>query len=163
MAAGLPAMDDAYRRPAAEVAAAFGTDLARGLSGAEARARLARCGRNALEGPPPVPRWRRLLAQFESPLVLLLVAAGAISLVVWWIERGEGVPYEALTIFAIVVANALLGFFQEQRAEAAIAGLRRMTAAQATVIRDGERRTVPAAELVPGDLLVVDEGATIPA
>ena len=157
------AVENAHALAAAEVVARLGTDPLRGLSATEASARLAGCGRNELPSAPPVPHWRRLLAQFESPLVLLLIAAGAISLVVWWHEGGGHVPYEALTILAIVAANAILGFAQEERAERAVAALKRMTAAAALVVRDGERRTVPAAEVVPGDLLAIEEGATIPA
>ena len=82
---------------------------------------------------------------------------------VWLIEGGSAAPYEALTILAIVIANAVLGYVQEARAEAAIASLRKMTAAAATVLRDGERRVVPAAEIVPGDLLAIEEGNAIPA
>jgi Ca2+-transporting ATPase len=157
------ALEEAHALSAAEVAARLTIDPERGLSAAEAQARLARAGRNELPAAPPVPRWRKLLAQFESPLVLLLVAAGGISLGVWWFEGHHGGPYEALTIFAIVVANAILGFIQEERAEHAVASLAKMTAASAIVVRDGERITVPASELVPGDVIVVEEGATIPA
>jgi len=157
------ALEEAHALPVAEVVARLGTDPVRGLSAIEARARLAQAGRNELIAAPPVPLWRKLLAQFESPLVLLLIAAGGISLAVWWFEGHHGGPYEALTIFAIVVANALLGFVQEERAEHAVASLAKMTAANAIVVRDGERIAVPAAELVPGDVIVVEEGATIPA
>jgi Ca2+-transporting ATPase len=148
---------------ASEVVLGLGTDPRRGLRAAEASARLARFGRNELEPAPPVPHWRRFLAQFESPLVLLLLAAGLVSLGVWWFEGRQHAPYEALTILAIVLANAILGFAQEERAERAVASLKRMTAATALVIRDGEGRSVPAAEVVPGDLLAIEEGATIPA
>jgi Ca2+-transporting ATPase len=158
-----PAVDAPYRRTAAEVCASLAADARTGLDSAEVAARLARHGRNELAAAPPVPAWRRMLAQFESPLVLLLVAAGGVSLAVWAMEHGEGVPYEALTILAIVAANALLGYFQEARAEAAVASLRKMTASMAAVLRDGTRHVVPAAELVPGDILVIEEGATIPA
>ena len=157
------ALEEAHALPAAEVVARLATDPVRGLSAAEAQARLAQLGRNELPAAPPVPWWRKLLAQFESPLVLLLVAAGGISLGVWWFEGHHGGPYEALTIFAIVVANAILGFIQEERAEHAVASLAKMTAASAIVVRDGERITVPSVELVPGDVIVVEEGATIPA
>ena len=129
----------------------------------EARSRLDRWGRNELPSAPGVPPWRRLLAQFTSPLVLLLLAASAISLGVWWFEDPGHAPYEALAILAIVVANALLGFAQEERAGRAVAALREMTAALALVMRDGVRASVPAAEVVPGDLLVIEEGAKIAA
>ena len=125
--------------------------------------RLERIGPNVLAPKAPVPAWRRLLAQFESPLVLLLVAAVAVSFAVWAVEGAHGAPYEAITILVIVLANAVLGYVQEARAEAALAALKSMAAAQANVVRDGVRRAVPAADLVPGDLLVVEEGDTIPA
>ena len=72
-------------------------------------------------------------------------------------------PYEAIAIFAVVLLNAALGYVQESRAEAAVAALRAMSAADATVIRDGERRSIPAAEIVPGDIILIEEGDTIPA
>ena len=156
-------VDAPHALSAATVAGRLRTDLARGLAEAEARRRLAEVGRNELAAAAPTPAWRRFLAQFESPLVLLLVLATAVSFVVWLIEGGSAVPYEGLTIFAIVIANALFGYVQEARAEAAVASLRKMTAAAATVIRDGERRVIPAAEIVPGDLLAIEEGNAIPA
>jgi P-type Ca2+ transporter type 2C len=149
--------------PARTVADLLGTVLERGLVGEEVRRRLAVVGRNELAVAAPTPGWRQFLAQFQSPLVLLLLAATGISFAVWAIEGETAIPYEALTILVIVIGNAALGYYQEQRAEAAIAGLRRMTAAQATVLRDGVRAVVPAAEIVPGDVLVVGEGATVPA
>ena len=141
----------------------LGTDSEHGLAAAEASVRRVRFGDNALPAAPPVPGWRRFLAQLESPLVLLLIAAAGISLLVWWVESAREVPYEALTILAIVIANAVLGFVQEERAERAVASLKKMTAATALVIRDGERSSVSAAQIVPGDLLAIEEGATIPA
>ncbi len=158
-----PAVESPHALPASEVLARLGADAHRGLTSAEALARLAQYGRNELPAAPPVPRWRRFLAQLQSPLVLLLLAAAAVSLGVWWYEGGGHAPYEALAILAIVVANAALGFMQEERAERALASLKRMTAATALVVRDGERASVPAAEIVPGDLLAIEEGATIPA
>jgi Ca2+-transporting ATPase len=134
-----------------------------GLSSSEARARLERHGPNELAAEPPVPVWRRFAAQFQDVLVILLLAATAISAALWIYERDAALPYEALTIFAVVLLNATMGFVQEARAEAAVAALGRMSAAQATVIRDGQRQTVEARDVVPGDLLVVEEGDTIPA
>jgi Ca2+-transporting ATPase len=83
--------------------------------------------------------------------------------VLWLIERDSALPYEAIAIFAIVVLNAALGYVQQTRAERAVAALRGLSAAQAHVVRDGELRTVPAAELVPGDIILVEEGDRIPA
>jgi P-type Ca2+ transporter type 2C len=79
------------------------------------------------------------------------------------IERESPLPYEALTILAVLLLNAVLGFVQEGRAEQALQALRQLSAAHAEVLRDGERRSVPAAELVPGDVLLLEEGSTVPA
>ena len=95
-------------------------------------------------------------------MILLLVAA-AISFAVWVYEREEALPYEALVIFAIVVLNGILGYVQEARAEQTVAALRAIAAAEAAVLRDGQPQRVPAADLVPGDLLLIEEGVTIPA
>lgn len=152
-----------YQQPVAAVAAALGTDPRSGLTDAAAQARLARDGPNALTAEPPAPAWRRFLAQFRDVLVLLLLAATAISAGVWAYERDAALPYEALAILAVVLLNATLGYVQEARAEAAVAALRAMSAADASVVRGGARRRVPAAELVPGDVILVEEGDTIPA
>ena len=146
-----------------QVVADLGTDPERGLTEAEAQARLARDGRNELPVERPVPRWRRFLAQFQDVLVILLIVATLISTGLWLYERATALPYEAIAIFAVVVLNALMGYTQESRAEAAVAALRAMSADAATVVRDGTRRQVPAAELAVGDLLLIEEGDTIPA
>jgi Ca2+-transporting ATPase len=152
-----------YRRTAAEVVASLGSDVARGLSSEDARSRLATHGRNELPAAPAAPAWRRFLAQFRDVLTILLVVATVVSLVAWVIERETSVPYEALTIIAILLGNAGLGFAQESRAEQAVAALRAMAAPNARVLRDGAQATVPAAELVPGDVLLLEEGDTVPA
>jgi P-type Ca2+ transporter type 2C len=153
----------AYRRPAAEVVAGLGGDAQRGLEPAAVAERLQRHGRNELPPPPKVPVWRRFLAQFRDTLTILLLVATLVSLVAWWIERDSPIPYEALTIVAIVVANGALGFVQENRAEQAIAALEAMSAPSARVLRGGEQQPVPTAEVVPGDVLLIEEGDTIPA
>src|SRR5215211_4491713 len=161
--ARVAAMNEAYRQSADEVIASLQSDGRRGLNAAEASARLERHGRNELAAEQPVPKWRRFLAQFEDVLVILLLVATGISLALWFAERGGALPYEAIAIFAVVLLNATIGYLQEARAEAAVAALRAMSAAHATVVRGSERRTVGAVELVPGDLILVGEGDTIPA
>ncbi|MGE5048802.1 MAG: cation-translocating P-type ATPase [Deltaproteobacteria bacterium] len=152
-----------YRLHAAEVVAALGSDAKRGLSGEEVARRLLHHGKNELPRAPPVPAWRRFLAGFRDPLTTLLLVATVVSLVAWWIERESPVPYEALTIVAIVILNGVLGFLQESRAEQAIAALEAMSAPSARVLRDGAQRQVATAELVPGDILLLEEGDTVPA
>src|SRR5262245_33652883 len=139
-----------WRRPASEILAALGTDARRGLSQEDAQARLERDGRNELAAAPPVPGWRRFLAQFQNVLVVLLLIATAVSAGLWVFERDAALPYEAMAIFAVVLLNAAMGYVQEARAEAAVAALRAMSAAGATVVRDGERREVPASDGVAG-------------
>ena len=152
-----------YRQPVTEVAAALGTDLRRGLSAAEARARLTRHGRNELAAEDPTPAWKKFVAQFKDVLVILLLIATVVSAVLWLVERDSALPYEAIAIFAVVLLNAVMGYVQESRAESAVAALRKMAAARANVIRDGERSSIEAADVVPGDLLLIEEGDTIPA
>ena len=152
-----------FRQSIDDVVAALGTDARRGLSAREAASRLRQHGRNELLGDKPVPAWRRFLAQFEDVLVLLLLLATAISAALWVYERDAALPYEAIAIFTVVLLNATMGYVQEARAEAAVAALRAMLSADAAVIRDGARRTVPATEIVPGDIIVIAEGDAIPA
>ena len=153
----------AYQLPVDDVLAWLGTDARRGLSAEEAHARLKRYGRNELTAEKPIPAWKKFLAQFRGSLVILLLIATAISAVLWFYERESALPYEALSIFAIVVLNAIMGYLQESHAESAVAALRRMAAAHAQVMRNGERQSIPTAEVVPGDILLIEEGDAIPA
>src|SRR5215203_3468807 len=148
---------------AEEVVGGLGSEQRHGLGCQEASARLKRYGPNELETEKPVPAWQRFLAQFQDVLIILLLVATAISVGLWVYERDTALPYEGLTIFAIVLLNGILGYVQEARAERAVAALRAMSANEATVLRDGERQSVPAAELVPGDVVLIEEGDTIPA
>jgi magnesium-transporting ATPase (P-type) len=154
---------EASLRDAGEVAHALGTDLAQGLSSTEAARRLAQEGPNELHAAPPVPAWRRFLAQFRDPLIYLLLGAIAISLAAWAVEGRAGWPVDAIVIALIVVLNALLGYVQEAKAEGAVAALARMTTVSSAVVRDGELKRVPSAELVRGDLLVLVEGDAVGA
>ena len=105
----------------------------------------------------------KFLAQFQDVLVILLLVATVISLGLWLYERESALPYEAIAIFTVVLLNAILGYIQEARAESAIAALRQMSAAHAHVIRDATRQSIPATEVVPGDLILIEEGDTIAA
>ncbi len=153
----------AHSQSADAVVAALETDAQRGLSDAAVLVRLQRDGRNELMADDPVPIWRKILAQFEDVLVILLLVATAISLGLWLVERDTSLPYEAMTILAVVLLNTAMGYVQEARAEAAVAALRQMSAAHANVVRDGVRRSIAAAEVVAGDLILVEEGDIIPA
>jgi magnesium-transporting ATPase (P-type) len=145
------------------VALELDVDPLTGLSDDEAARRLATDGPNELRGKKPVPVWRKILAQFQDPLIYLLLAAVAISIIAWILDGARGAPVDVLVITAIIVLNAVLGYVQEARAEDAVAALDDMTAATSTVLRSGKLRTVPSTELVRGDVLVLDEGAAVGA
>ncbi len=161
--ASLAGSTEVWRGTADEVAGALGTDVRQGLSEAEAAARLARVGPNQLEAAQQMSAWRKFLGQFADPLIYLLLAAVVVSLVAWVLGGGEEAPFDAIVIAAIIVANAVLGYVQEARAEQAVAALQRMAAATAGVVRDGRRERVPAADVVPGDVLLLAEGDAVAA
>jgi len=158
---------DATRDPSirdgAEVARHLAVDPATGLASAEAERRLQRDGPNELRAKAPVPMWRKVVRQFQDPLIYLLLVAVAISTAAWLAEGATGAPIDALVISAIVALNGALGFVQERRAEAAVKALQSMTDATSTVLREGELRTVPSRELVCGDILVLNEGDAVGA
>ncbi|MGE4365269.1 MAG: cation-transporting P-type ATPase, partial [Mycolicibacterium sp.] len=124
---------DATRDPSirdgAEVARHLAVDPATGLASAEAERRLQRDGPNELRAKAPVPMWRKVVRQFQDPLIYLLLVAVAISTAAWLAEGATGAPIDALVISAIVALNGALGFIQESRAEAAVKALQSMTAA----------------------------------
>ncbi len=127
-----------------------------GLTRAEAAAALAHVGPNRLPEQPTVPTWRRVRAQLRDPLVMVLLAAAALTVV-----TGD---FADATVIALVVAvNTTVGVRQELRAGAAVAALSAMTAPRARVVRDGVEVSVPADDLVPGDVVVLGEGDVVPA
>lgn len=146
-----------------DVAKAMKTNIETGLSTPEASARLVQYGRNELIGTPPPPQWLKLLYQFRDPLVYLLLAAVAISFGAWILEGSHGWPIDALVILIIIIANAILGYIQEARAEKAVAALANMTAVTSSVLRDGQTLRIPSAELVRGDILELAEGDSVGA
>jgi Ca2+-transporting ATPase len=140
--------------PASAVLRAVGSSPS-GLAADEAARRLIVHGRNELEAKAETSPWRLILAQFTSPLIWLLVGAAVVSGIV-------GDLSDAWTILAIVVINAAIGFYQEWRAERSLAALRKLTSPQARVRRETVR-LVPAVELVPGDVVELEEGDLVPA
>ncbi len=127
-----------------------------GLSNAEAQRRLAQYGPNALREAPPTTFWQMLWAQFNNFVVILLILAAIISALL-------GDYIEAGAILAIVILNAVLGVVQERRAEEALAALKKMAAPEAHLIRDDHRISVPAEQVVPGDIVWLEAGNYVPA
>jgi Ca2+-transporting ATPase len=132
------------------------TSVTVGLSLDEASARLVTYGPNELKEAPRPTFWARLLDQFRNFLIIILIVASVISLLL-------GDYVEAAAIMAIVILNAVLGVIQESRAEEALAALRKMTAPESRVMRAGHQITIPARELVPGDVVLLEAGNYIPA
>jgi magnesium-transporting ATPase (P-type) len=156
-----PSGADPWAGTVAEVAARHGVDPLRGLDATEVTARLERIGPNELTAAEAEPRWRRLMAQFSDPLVALLLVAIVISLTAWLLEGADEAPFEAIVIAVVVVLNAVIGLWQEARAEAAVAALARLAAPTARVRRDGVPCEIPAADVVPGDVLLLAEGDAV--
>jgi Ca2+-transporting ATPase len=135
----------------------------RGLSIAEAEARLARHGRNALPETAPPSLWRRFLRQFQSPLIYILLFALVADVAIWFAEGARGLPIESLAIALILTLNAGLGVYQENKAEAALAHLNVLSTAMVWVLREGQLTQLPSAQLVPGDVVRSEAGDRIPA
>ncbi len=154
---------------AMEAAAAVGyweTDARAGLTPDEVERRRARLGENALPEPPRPSALARLLSQFADPLVGALLVAALVSFgVALTEEEGTGLARftDTLAILLIVIVNALLGFVQERRAEAALDALAKMAAPTAKVVRGGAVRVVPSRALVPGDVIELEAGDAAPA
>ncbi len=147
---------EAHGLSVAEVASQLASDPAVGLTSREASRRLARYGANELPHPLPRSLLRVFLAQFQDFMVLVLLGATGISFFL-------GEVGDAITIMLIVVVNAVLGALQEFRAERSLEALKEMSAPHARVRRDGEERRIPAAAVVPGDLLLLEAGDKPPA
>jgi Ca2+-transporting ATPase len=144
-----------HTQPADDVLAGLNTS-ADGLAQADAAARLERYGPNALPTAHRISPWALFLAQFKNVLVIILIIATVLSALL-----GHGV--EAIAIGVIILFAVLLGFIQEYRAERAIEALQQMAAPTATVVRDGDTVSVPARELVPGDVILLHAGDILPA
>ncbi len=142
--------------PEADIYERLGTTPERGLEPEEAARRLESYGYNELVAAPRPTFLQRLLAQFNDFIVIILIVAAVLSALL-------GDYVEAIAIIAIVILNAVLGLVQEGRAEAALEALQQLAAPLAQVIRGGHRTSVPARELVPGDLVVLEAGNNIPA
>ncbi|MFN8051019.1 MAG: cation-transporting P-type ATPase [Acidimicrobiales bacterium] len=139
-----------------DVVARLGTDAATGLTSSEVGLRRAEFGANRLAAPPPTPLWRRFVDQFRSLLVGLL-ALGALA------AAAVGDVKDSIVIASVLVINAILGVVQEARAERSLDALRAMLSATARVRRDGRTEDVDAADLVPGDVVLLEAGDRVPA
>ena len=127
-----------------------------GLTAADAEARLSRYGPNQLEEEPPTPAWVVFVRQFRSPLIFILLVALAVTLAL-------GEYLDASVIAAVLVLNAVIGSTQERKAEGAVRALMQLVVPHARVVRDGRDVEIDSRELVPGDVVLLESGARIPA
>jgi Ca2+-transporting ATPase len=139
-----------------EVATHLSVDPAAGLANEEASRRIVRYGLNEIVERPPRPLWRMLLDQFTDFMILVLIGAAIISGII-------GEPPDAIAIVVIILLNGVIGFVQEYRAERAVAALKLLAASMARVRRGGQIADIPALQLVPGDVVLLEAGNTIPA
>lgn len=148
--------DKDYLLSAEESLRSYNSDPVTGLSEEEARRRRAEYGPNALKEEKKEAFWKKLLRQFQDFTVIILIVASLISGL-------TGDMVEAALIIAIVIVNAILGVFQEGRAEKAVEALQKMASPSARVLRDGIQKRIDAADLVPGDLIFLEAGDIVPA
>ena len=149
-----------YRQPPSDTLHALDSTLD-GLTPAQAAARLARDGRNVLTEPPKPSLVKRFFQQLADPMILVLLAAALISAITSAYAHESFA--DVIIILIVVIINAVLGVYQESKAEQAIAALKELSAAHSRVLRGGKLVTVPSEELVVGDVLVLEAGDAVPA
>ena len=145
-----------------EVLGELSSDEESGLTAAEASSRLSQYGPNELEKEEKTPLWKRFFEQMADPMVIMLIVAAAISAITGTIQ-GESEWADVIIIMAVVIINSVLGVVQEAKSEQALEALQQMSAAQSKVIRDGKLTHLPSADLVPGDIVLLEAGDSVPA
>ena len=152
-----------YSKNANELLRELNTDGHSGLSSAEVLVRKGKYGENKLREKKKKTTMQRFLDQFKDAMILILIAAAIISFVVVCVEQNWGELFEPALIVLIVILNAVMGVYQEGKAEKALDALKNMSAPHARVIRDGEEKIIDASELVPGDIIRLEAGDFVPA
>ena len=155
-------MEKEYLASAEEVLEAQSTSADQGLTAAEAQKRLASVGPNKLDEEEKTPLWKRFFEQMADPMVIMLLVAAAISVITGFIQ-GEPEWADAAIILSVVILNSVLGVVQEAKSEQALEALQEMSAAQSKVIRDGKMSHMASSELVPGDVVLLEAGDSVPA
>ena len=146
-----------------QVLQSLSTNPTAGLTPEQVKERQAKYGPNKLREKPKKTTFQRFLEQFKDVMILILLAAAAISFVIACIEKDPTEFFEPVLILLIVVLNAVMGVVQEGKAEKVLEALKGLSAPQARVIRGGEEQRIDAADLVPGDLIHLEAGDFIPA
>jgi len=152
-----------YSQKPNELLSELKTNQQNGLSSAEVLAKKEKYGANKLREKKKKTTMQRFLDQFKDAMILILIAAAIISFVVVCVEQNWGELFEPVLIVLIVILNAVMGVYQEGKAEKALDALKNMSAPHARVIRDGEEKIIDASELVPGDMIHLEAGDFVPA
>ena len=145
----------------AETFKVFMADPVKGLSSGDAGARQARDGFNEFEKTKHTTLWQKFISQFKSFMIIVLIFAAIISGVTGYMN-GEGIT-DAIIILSILIVNAVIGVFQEAKAEKSLDALEKLSAPHCKVIRDGETRIIESRELVVGDIVIIETGDNVPA
>lgn len=152
-----------HSEPLKDLLQRLAVDQTTGLSSAEVRTRRNQYGENKLREKKKKSTFQRFLDQFKDVMILILIAAVIVSFVVVCVEKNWGELFEPVLILLIVVLNAVMGVYQEGKAEKALDALKNMSAPHARVIRDGKKTMIAAADLVPGDIIRLEAGDFVPA
>ena len=152
-----------HSQPQQEVLKQLSVDPSAGLTGQEAESRLEQYGENKLREKKKKSTFQRFLDQFKDVMILILLAAAVVSFVIVCVEKNWGELFEPGLIVLIVILNAVMGVYQEGKAEKALDALKSMSAPHARVIRDGKEQVIDAAQLVPGDIIRLEAGDFVPA
>lgn len=152
-----------FSQSRAEVLKELNTDEKSGLTQKRVQELREKYGENKLREKKKKSTLQRFFDQFKDAMILILIAAAIISFTVVCVEKNWGELFEPILILLIVVLNAIMGVYQEGKAEKALDALKNMSAPHARVIRDGEEKIVEASELVPGDIIKLEAGDFVPA
>ncbi len=152
-----------HHEPAEQTLAELDTNASRGLSSAEVEKRREQYGPNKLREKKKKTTLQRFIEQFKDVMILILIAAAAVSFVVICVEKNWGELFEPMLILLIVILNAIMGVVQESRAEHAMEALQSLSAPHTRVIRDGQEQIIEAVDLVPGDIIKLEAGDSVPA
>ena len=155
--AATPSTVSWHAQAPADVLSGLSADPASGLSAAEAASRLASYGPNKFAEAAREPRWQVFLRQYRDPMQIVLLVAGVVSLFI------PNQFWTGVVLIGLTLLNAFLGLNQEGKAEASVAALQKMMVVRARVLRGGEVTQVPMAELVPGDVVMMEAGDLVPA
>ena len=145
-----------YYMSSEEVVKHFASSVDRGLSAREAEFRISKFGKNRLVAKQKVTLFQHIWEQFTELMILILIGAGIIAAIL-------GETLDAAIIFFVITINVIIGVLQEHKAEKAIDALNKMMTPHATVLRDGKEQMINAEDLVPGDIVIIEEGTRVPA